>query len=454
MKRVKSYVNKEQRIIVLNSSIINNNEYKNLKEVLEKHQAIYESTLEQDEKINNRTKDILRHSFIEIYHIARSEWRAINKQESGNTNCSLCNQPNKLIFFIENKFNESQLNVGSTCIDHFKGVIENKMTDESFETLKNRLLRENREIDRKTEFRKEYPTLDAMLRKYNNIAENSSLLLPMSLYRFIIDCISAIHDFRTKYFKGKIPKAKLKDLHLTIQKIDTFIEDTIDPWISENQSNDFVVTLDDKKWLEMNKKDNIVVYLRENQSLISEDTIEHFGYQSFLKKHIVVIRNSLAGVRKLSLSQWGAIVTLNNSNYGNIRFSASFSEIIKNFGCSIFDSNEKYGFDDCIKIFRFHNIIDNVYVLVYSLDKLFNGYEFYYSENIDRITIISKLRNSYCEYNNSETLFEYIGKYMRDYNTINNAEHFFFERLRWKLITYEYKEDYLNDMKKDKEKYS
>ena len=60
-------------------------------------------------------KDILKKN-------VESEWnaeRVIKTDNDKKIKCSLCNTPNKYIFFIKNKINGKVLNVGSSCIKKF-----------------------------------------------------------------------------------------------------------------------------------------------------------------------------------------------------------------------------------------------------------------------------------------------------------------------------------------------
>ena len=187
----KTIVSREQRQIVLHSAVIQEPEHAPLRSVLEKYETITDKILECDDSIDQRTKDIIRNAFMEIYNIARQEWESVRENTEGNTNCSLCNQPNKLIFFIRNKFNGNTLNVGSSCITHFSNL-KDANTGESIAKIRSRILRSQDLINRKTDFRLQYKDLEKALSRYRKILDRSEYLLPEPYYGVLSRYIESI----------------------------------------------------------------------------------------------------------------------------------------------------------------------------------------------------------------------------------------------------------------------
>jgi hypothetical protein len=106
----------------------------------------------------------------EILRIAELEWDGNSVPEiildgDERIKCSLCGTDNKLIFYIENRYNHTKLNVGSSCITHFT-IMENQglniktiikeaekqrkimMVDKKFPGIRNRLIYWSRELDK------------------------------------------------------------------------------------------------------------------------------------------------------------------------------------------------------------------------------------------------------------------------------------------------------------------
>lgn len=448
-KKNELLVNRQENIIVLNSNVIEKEEYISLKGVLERYKIIHESDLERDELIDNHTKEYIRIGFREIFRIARTEWKAVDKYEYGDTNCALCNQPNKLIFYIENLLNGNTLNVGSSCIEYFKGI-KNEISDEPLEKTRNRLRKEQNLIEKRMAFSKEYPDCQEKIDEIKHIAEEAPLLLPKSMYDELIRHATDIAVFQSQFKAGKIPMEKLGDLHPIISRATSLISDLVNPWLKKSMDNPFVITLKDKKWLESQNRSALVDSLRENGSLLTLEAVSHLGHEDFVRRHIQKIQLALPLLKDISIGSNRVNTRLHHPNFSQISLYSTYSALLKNFGALIIEQQneeihsiplEKY-----VSAFELSPSESNIYDFIFTLDSLFSNYSFYYAYRTEQITIVSNTRNAYKEYDSPVRLFQFIRQYMIDSKKIALAELNFFSLIKWTPLTKQYKTDFLNKL--------
>lgn len=451
LKKRKSYAYRQERKLVLESEVISNPEYINLKQYLEKHEIISEDTFEVDPDIDDATKNIIRYSFHNIYEEAAREWKAISQTDYDQTNCSLCNEPNKIIFYIENKYNGHTLNVGSSCIQYFENYITNDASDESFTEYRKRIEKDKKVVFRKAEFLTEYPEINNILFHIGQTRDNAKILLPKAQYDKLNDFIKQIEMFRTDYFNSKITQGNLKDLHNIIKECDNYIINDVDPWVSNNQGTPFICDLDGKKLLESKKKDSIIEKLRGNGSLFNDETIREFDSPSFFQEQLSTFKERLASCLSyiaLDKNNITVYVVLNNRALREVGFTCSISEFMRNFGPCLFNENIKYNLIDCLAIFKFNNDINNIFTFLDVLDSKWSpDYEFLYDEKKFCYIIISYKRESYCIYNNSNAILKVLLPHIINNS---NAENTFFSRLQnWEPLN-NFDKRYLKELREAK----
>lgn len=394
----KAYVNLYQRQIVINSKVIEQEEYIKLKKLLQQYKKIDENTLRTDKSIDDSTKDTIRNSFGIIYEIARSEWRAVEYNEIGNIQCSLCNQPNEIIFFIENTLNGNKLNVGSTCIHHFKGL-ENSISSESIEELIKRVTRSSERVQRSNNFNNAYPNLDEQLFEFERVLEKSIVLLPTPLYSRLGNNIRDIRKFRNEYLECKINQGCLADLADVIRECSNLINVEITDWFAENKDNDFICDLETAQWLSKRKRNDIVEKIRANNSRINENTIIEVFSPSFIKKHINTFYNRLSNIfTSIQCEESYMLVQFQDKTIGSLKFCCSHKDFVVRFGAALFNESFSVDMKNCLlNIFEPQNSISNHYDFVLILDKIFRTYEFLYDSESHSIYIISQKRYAFAQ---------------------------------------------------------
>ncbi|WP_270996132.1 hypothetical protein [Listeria seeligeri] len=163
--------------------------------------------------------------------------------------CSLCNTPNRFIYYIENTLNKKKLNVGSDCINEF-GSIANS----SKKTL-NTMMKNARRDDRKQKLLKRIPDVRTSVEKWDNFIRN----LPIMVSDNEIEAYRSLGLKATKIYE-KILNTGLKEE--LIDQLKKIIKDGINEQqiinkrIESISQQDFILTSTQAKWIESNQPEN------------------------------------------------------------------------------------------------------------------------------------------------------------------------------------------------------
>lgn len=390
MQNNKTVVTKEQRQIVLHSAVIQDSEYNQLKSVLEKYESITDKELEEDPDIDQRIKDVIRNAFIHIYNDARKEWESVNQNDEGNTKCSLCNQPNKLIFFIKNKYNGNTLNVGSTCISHFSNLKDAK-TGESTITIRSRFRRNQELVNRKTDFRVKYDNLGEILTRYQDVLNNSKCLLAEPYYGTLSHYIDLITRFEKEYLSGKIPKKNLDELETLIASCTKYVDKNVRGWINKQDINyKLLCNRQLANWLENQKKYDVINTIRNNNSRVEISVIQSLYEINFLEKQLPLLREKLRSIfNSIKIYDNKVFVTLKDQKLKDLVFYCTPKVFMEHFGRIIFvDLPTNLNVYYCLK-----NVVNidepETVCLIEVLNKFYRGsFKFLLDEETQQIYII------------------------------------------------------------------
>lgn len=345
----RAYIVREKAVIILNSSVIEQPKYSELKLLLEKYknQKITDKVLEV-EKVSESTRKIIKTQIDDIFMQAQNEWEVLkNKYEENNRRCSLCNQPNKYIFYIQNKTTGITLNVGSSCVQNFKLTEADKKyisNTVEFEKIK----------ERKLELYSEFPNLDTKIFQLESKCENADLLLPIDIYNRIKRIIDQIKEFKNKYLSSQLKINqfdKLNELFWECEK-NFNIANT---WVSENKSNPLTISNSIKE--QLIKKEmgtNIIELIRKNYGCVSLTTIKHINYVEFIDRFIDNFNKRINGVEgKFEIVDNKVYFRCYNSVLNFLSCFSDLSTFIKCFRNHFFDEKEVFEFTyviNCIRI--------------------------------------------------------------------------------------------------------
>ena len=124
-KSSKLLMRKEEMILLKNSEAGKNTDmYGNIYQVLSNYDTLSEEEFHTNKLLDDKSRAVILNNKKILIDEIKDEWVGIGTSDeaSGEIHCQLCGRKNKYVYYIQNKLNEKELNVGSDCINKFPGI--------------------------------------------------------------------------------------------------------------------------------------------------------------------------------------------------------------------------------------------------------------------------------------------------------------------------------------------
>ncbi|WP_185381607.1 hypothetical protein [Listeria immobilis] len=285
------------------------------------------------------------------------------EDKANRKKCSLCNTPNRYIYYIENIFNKQKLNIGSDCINEF-GSIANS-SKESLQSVKKNAKRQ-RNLQKLLE---EIPKVRTSVEKWNNFIKD----LPILISENDIKTYKLLGEKANTFYEEILNSGLKENLIIELKKV---IEDgkyeqlKINEKIRTISQREFILTTNQAEWIKSHQPDNfktVKKYIIESQdsqiSLICAPLIAEINFlKEFTQKYnkiaqvdnIKIIelynewRRNLISKEQIKFEQeLPNIIQIKANKFifefvtlKNIRFSVSSSNFIKKLGFLVFPSKK------------------------------------------------------------------------------------------------------------------
>ncbi|WP_096201907.1 hypothetical protein [Bacillus sp. FJAT-45350] len=175
----KQFLNKRERVLLLNSEVFKDELYKDYRELLTKNKRITNGLIDS---LPTEQQIFFRTAVKSVIKEAIKEWQAdkqkvVEDKGLGNTDikCSLCGTGNRYIFYIKNRVNGKRLNVGSDCIEDF--VKEGFQLPESVAELK----RNATKVHRRIKLNYLIPNVHDKIVKWDKFIEEQDIYIPREI---------------------------------------------------------------------------------------------------------------------------------------------------------------------------------------------------------------------------------------------------------------------------------
>ncbi|MEG0614889.1 MAG: hypothetical protein RR540_03960 [Oscillospiraceae bacterium] len=334
----KTYVSKQVRNLLINSEIINKKEHSEFKEILLKHSKIDEKTLSAD-KISEKTEKIIKYTVNIIYDSAKMEWEGIQKFDDGDVNCSLCGAKNKYIYYIKNKFNKKELNVGSDCIKGFSGLKTNKNTN--FGDYIKSISKNQKQVKRKLELYSKYPELDMEIKVIDKRMNESPLLLPKEISQCLNQFKIKINNFIKNYLSGKCKITELAFIRETLKNYEQYYKDYYKTWIEENINNTFCITSKMKFNIEKTGQGKeILEKISNDGGIVNANTIENISVIEFIKLHLSTFSKKMEDFNSLKIVNGQITTSCKNASFNFLPLVCKPNTFMKKFGKDLFSDGK------------------------------------------------------------------------------------------------------------------
>lgn len=441
----KTLISQKEAIILLKSKAIDN--FPNLKCLLENHPKITESIINSEEVDIETKRLISTKAHIEIYLEARKEWIAMSDYDIGVTHCSLCHRKNHQIYYIKNTLNGNILNVGSDCIRHFPNLKNEENID--IKDIINRDKKIRIRVTRREKLKEKFSDLNSRLAHYKSIVNNSPYLVNYDIFSKLELYLSKIRDLQSKYLDGKGTDEYLELISDYLKKLEYLLNEKLATYNKTLAGNRFACTKGIYNWLKNNGRNNIINKIREQNSIITKDTISYIASIPFIDGLINDYKEILSdNLKSISIDKKGndlhqkIYVKFNNKFFNDFYFCCTPEEFMKNIGDLIFceslpTNKTQPGF--LLNIFSIEENEMSVLLLFSKLNRLLSGYQFLcnYEKNyfnLGKIYIVNRTINKIVEIRSIDSITKHLLKYFHTDNYTFLCENNYLKRLKWKVI--------------------
>lgn len=277
--------------MLINSEEVKNTKlYGNLYDILNQIKKIQATTLDQliNDGLDDNGVAALTYNKKSLIDNVKREWYVESKSAEDpdkRVRCGLCNTPNKYLFYIRNRLNSYQVNVGSYCMTKFPEI-------EGYASHKYQLgqiQRSQLETSRRIKFHKQFPTATDIIDSANFYFDNLPILLPYEIYFPLKDVVFQLHVIYTKYIKyGKTPISTSKNsFELFDENINKYnqLKKVADDFITKNINETFICKQSEIEWMSQNKKTDLIETISKNNGFYSMQTLGEITSIDFIIKN-------------------------------------------------------------------------------------------------------------------------------------------------------------------------
>lgn len=337
-------IKKDEMILLKNSEAGKNNElYGNLYDVLQPYDILNEDDFQKNILFNDKARAVILNNKSILIDAIKEEWFGIayNDEATDEIHCQLCGRKNKLIFYIRNKLNDIELNVGSDCIKKFPGIENISNIKRTYNEHKKQLSESKRTI--------EFDQID--LNNLNYIKQSEKwfsdfkIVLPYQLHTNIKSVIYDLNSTRTMYIKNGGDLVAVQQQYIEYKNSLEKYKQTAEEIYQTNRANKLVCKKELADWLHINHND-ILEKVMKNGGLLSEETLKYCYYDKFVQSNLKIFNSRISDKDINIVGMNGNLVrfVIENNDYTlPLFFCIKSDNFMRNIGCYCL-TNKTYTF--------------------------------------------------------------------------------------------------------------
>lgn len=401
-KMTKSDLSRADISLLINSEEAKNTQlYGNLYDVLLQIRDLKAITLQELEgrHLNHDGISALTYNRHTLMDNATKEWREttdIIDNPKRTAICQLCNAP-KLRYecHIHNIKNNTELLVGSECVNHFKidGYLDQKKQ-------LSQIHKGQQVVKRRNEFYSHFPDYEDFISNAEEYFSTLPILLPYELYENLQSTIERMRLIATKYVnEGKKPyNSKYDSFQLFQLAINQYNKLKIESevHITTNRNNLLSCQRSEIDWMISHNKQKLLEEISQNNGIYTLQTLKYIGSIDYLKYHFdLVFEKNQSQLLKFERFDGENIIFL-FIKFGyqpSLIFSTNINDFMKNIGANcIINKNYKFNSVEILSICKIINIKDNVISILDYIENIIDkfGYAFLMDETTNSLILIRK----------------------------------------------------------------
>lgn len=288
----KLLIRREEMILLKNSESAKNSElYGNLYNIIQPYEVLTEDEFKSNPLFDDKARAVILNNKKSLFEEIKSEWSAIhfNDESTTEVHCQLCNTKNKFVYYIHNKKNDIELNVGSDCIKKFPGIENLSNQRRSLNEYK----KQQSELKRKIEF----DEIDLENINFNTKFEawfkNFKIMLSYNLFTQIKNSLHNLNLLRTNYIKNGGDINYVKEQYFLFKNNLEFFKEEAENYYNSIKNNPLVCKKDLSNWLHETNP-SIWQKVLENDGILTADTLKHCYQNTYVKSKLKIFNSRLA----------------------------------------------------------------------------------------------------------------------------------------------------------------
>jgi LSD1 subclass zinc finger protein len=338
-------------------------------ETAKEHESLYRFLLENEE-ITDETIDsllsptdqlTLNDLLPRIINLCQEEWKGdetlLNPVEilegEKRIRCSLCNTPNKEIYYITNRISRKKLNVGSTCIDEF--AMESLKDGKS----KAQLVKDAKRTLRLKNISSRFPGIEKELSSWDDRLAEFRLLIPIELESKYLELGNSLRNNYNNYLDEKIGNSALDSIGELLKSKGELLQ-RMSEYCIEHEGKKYVITRDVVNWLNRKNDTDTVLRLKETGYLTwstAGRVFEPIILRQIIDDYEPHFRKERITVQSIDLSK--ELLILSPFSDSDLLLSCRLHSFLENFGWLLLNDSSnrtKPAFirNNIIKLSRLH----------------------------------------------------------------------------------------------------
>lgn len=335
---------KDEMVLLKNSEAAKNTDvYGNLYAVLSEYGTFSRDQLKNNQLLDDKAKSVLLSNKQILLKDINDEWVGISVSDESDeeVHCQLCGRKNKYVYFIQNRKNEKELNVGSSCINKFPGIA-------NVSTLKHNYKKSSEE-NKKNQRRIEFDGIDLkdidFIKTIEEWYKSFPVLLPDTLDSQIRDLVYNLNFIRTSYVNSGGDIEEVRNKYFQFKKEILSLKESAIRFYNDNKNDILICEKDMVIWLK-DRYPHIIEKIQMNGGMFAKDTLQYAHESRYVEKNLTYFRKHLVDkdIRIINVNGSYIRFVIQNQNYVYpMVFCMGCKDFMKNIGCHCL-SEENYSF--------------------------------------------------------------------------------------------------------------
>jgi len=306
------------------------------------YEKIYKTDFEDTSDFDEKKQTFLLHVFEDYLSSIAKQWFRYSKMiVKENGTCELCGQKHtKYMYKIKNRLTKTIMLIGSTCIERFKDIDAKLPEGMNLKQFNRQQKRAFERVKKQELFIQKFGNVNHLIKSWNDEFNSLPYELPDKIHKEVPDLHEKARKIYSDYLDGKITDASFPDFDQIVRRRNALSEEMA-AIMGVNSQNPHACPRTVGNWLIKNKKDLVLLKIRQNNGIITKEAISSIYEPDFVSRHVKKF-NAMLGSTRLTIEsrETGLFVSFEDRQKRlNLLFELKNSNLMETFADRLFDEN-------------------------------------------------------------------------------------------------------------------